>query len=97
MNYWKISKLKDGVKSLNNDEGNAVKSYLRQWLSVMHNGGKARAEQKQKRLMSTLDPKPSLKTLVEGLMTGIVLDKIEKYPVYDVLALYSVNSQVTRK
>ena len=47
--------------------------------------------------MSTLDPKPSLKTLVEGLMTGIVLDKIEKYPVYDVLALYSVNSQVTRK
>lgn len=97
MNYWKISKLKDGVKSLNNDEGNAVKSYLRQWLSVMHNGGKARAEQKQKRLMSTLDPKSSLKTLVEGLMTGIVLDKIEKYPVYDVLALYSVNSQVTRK
>lgn len=95
-NYWKIDKLKDGVKSLDNDEGNAVKSHLRQWLSVMHNGGKAQAVQKQKRLMSMLAPHSSLKTLVENLMTGIALDKIEKYPVYDVLALYSVNSQVTR-
>lgn len=96
-NYWKIDKLKYGVKSLNNDEGNAVKSHLRQWLSVMYNGRKAQAEQKQKRLISMLAPQSSLKTLVEDLMTGIALDKIKKYPVYDVLALHSINSQVTRK
>lgn len=95
--YWKISELKNDVTLLDNDEGNAVKSHLRQWLSVMHNGGKAQAAQKRKRLMSMLDSNSKLKTLTEDLMTGIALDKIEKYPVYDVLALHSVNSQVTRK
>ncbi|WP_293740190.1 hypothetical protein [uncultured Parabacteroides sp.] len=95
--YWKISELKNNVTLLDNDEGNAVKSHLRQWLSIMHNGGKAQAVQKRKRLMSMLDSNSKLKTLTEDLMTGIALDKIEKYPVYDVLALHSVNSQVTRK
>ena len=96
-NYWKIKELEDDVKSLDNDEGNAVKSHLRQWISIMHNGGIEQAAQKQKRLISVLESKSSLKALAEHLITNVTVNGIRKYPVYDALALHSINSQVTRK
>lgn len=96
-NYWTISELEENVESLDNDEGNAVKSHLRKWASTMHNGGKEQAAQKQKRLMSILGQKPSLKTLATHLMTGVTINNIQKYPVHDALAVHSINSQVTRK
>lgn len=95
--YWKISDLKECVKSLDSDEGNAVKSHLRQWMSIMHNVGNEQAAQKQKRLMSILDPTSSLRETTMHLMTGNLINGIQKYPVYDALALHSINSQVTRK
>lgn len=95
--YWKISDLQADVKSLESDEGNAVKSHLRQWVSILHTTGKWYAAQKHKRLISILDENSPLRETAMRLMTGITINEIQKYPAYDALVLHSINNQVTRK
>lgn len=100
--YWSITDLMDKVEKLSSDEGNAVKSHLRQWMGLMHkrNGGIEQAEQKKKRLLSVFDTdrNQDLSLLINNVLNPIIRKSddgsINVYPVYDVLALHSVFSQV---
>lgn len=86
---WTIEKLQNNVKCLDGKEGNAVKSHLRQWMSLMHNDKEA-ASQKAFRIIEILS-NTKLKEMVLH-----VTDGNEKSPVYDMLALSSIINQVTK-
>lgn len=88
-NYWGIGKLVDTVKELDNKDGNALKSDIRQWLSaLMECNGTGKAEQLRKRLEG-VNPE---KDLIAELTTA----KENRYPAYDVLSLYSIYYQKTK-
>lgn len=87
---WTIKKLQDQISLLEGKEGNAVKSHLRQWMSLMHNGNEA-AKQKLFRLLEILT-----NTELKKLVLTVTGDP-NKSPVYDMLALYSISNQTTKK
>lgn len=86
---WTIEKLQNNVKCLDGKEGNAVKSHLRQWMSLMHNDKEA-ASQKAFRIIEILS-NTKLKEMVLHVTGGN-----EKSPVYDMLALSSIINQETK-
>lgn len=100
--YWEINKLRNAISSLDSEDGNAVRSHLRQWMSLMYRqeNGNGQALQKKRRLQSLLEieNKEMLYQWVEDL-TGKVErgDGFSRYPVYDVLSLYSIEYLITRK
>lgn len=107
-NYWSIKDLKQKVDLLDNEEGNAVKSYLRQWMSLMHKkeNGIEQAKQSKKRMLVMLEGKDDLYDLVVRTTTGKgertkkegeEYLEIVKYPVYDILSLHTINCQKTKK
>lgn len=81
---WTIEELQKKVGEISGEDkdSNALKSHIRQWLSIRFNDA-AQAEQKLRRMKSTLESKESiikeLTTPVEG-----------RVPAYDVLTLHSV-------
>lgn len=91
--YMTIKELEDLAKRLDSDRGNPVKSHLRQWLTLLHNDPEL-ADQKLKRLRTVTD--------MPGLVNDITVklcrreNNITYYPVYDILALLTVNTQKTR-
>ena len=100
--YIRIAELIEMSNQLLNKEGNAIKSHLRQWLSLMHEDINV-AKQKINRVLSIVgdktDKAKNLKNLVSALTKAQprkVKDKdLLVYPVYDVLALHSVIYQDT--
>jgi hypothetical protein len=95
-----VKTLLEAVQQLNTDAGNAVKSHLRQWISMLHENPEA-AEQKLKRLRSMLKLKDTpetnaLDSLVEKITQGTKKDSIIFLPVYDILSLNSVINQDTK-
>ena len=100
--YLRIDELIEMSNQLLNKEGNAIKSHLRQWLSIMHDDINV-AKQKINRVLSIVgdktDKAKKLNKLVSTL-TNAQSRKIKEkdllvYPVYDVLALHSVTYQDT--
>lgn len=81
---WTIEELQEKVSEISGEDkdSNALKSHIRQWLSIRFNDA-SQAEQKLSRMKSTLDSK---KTIIEEL-TKTVEGRI---PAYDVLTLHSV-------
>lgn len=81
---WTIEEIQKMIGEINGEDkdSNALKSHVRQWLSIRFNDA-AQAEQKLRRMKSTLESKESiikeLTTPVEG-----------RVPAYDVLTLHSV-------
>lgn len=97
-NRWTIDELEGNVNLLDGKDGNAVKSHLRQWMSLMHENEDA-AKQKVFRIVSMLpDSQTKLKQLVE-CVTHCKEKREDKniYPVYDMLALHSILCQVTKE
>lgn len=87
---WTVKKLLDNVCLLDSKDGNAVKSDLRQWLSLMYvNSGMA---QQKKRRMLFLNKKNSrLSEVIEEATKGLDRnDDLKRYPAYDILALHSI-------
>ncbi len=108
--YWTVGDLLSNVNLLCGKEGNAVKSHLRQWLSLMHENPES-AKQKADRVGSLL--KNDLNNLVGTVVSGTGLGRtveieekkgdetekrnveVKKYPVYDMLAVHSVKNLKT--
>ncbi len=95
-----VDELKNYVLKLDGKEGNAVKSHLRQWMSLLHDNPEM-AKQKLLRLKSMT----SMRTYVEDVTKGVkkMVKKNEKdvevtfYPVYDILAIHTINNQKTKE
>lgn len=80
-------------------DGNAVKSHLRQWLSLMHNNPET-AVQKTERLLSMLNGK-DFYNLAKELTSGTIRkqqgEEVRCYAVYDVLAVVSLHKKTAKK
>lgn len=99
-NEKKIEKLLEDIKMLTTKEGNAVKSHLRQWMTLLHDNPAA-AKQKIKRLKSILNNKETgeaikLKGFVNKVTEGRKDNGITIYPVYDILSMHSIIHQDTK-
>lgn len=97
--YWQIGGLNNKVEQLSVDEGNSIKSHIRQWIGLMYkpDGGKGQAEQKKRRLLNMVEQQNvTFKSLVEEMTDYTTKNEVKRYPAYDVLSLYSVKYQITR-
>ena len=100
--YLTIAKLVATSNQLVGKDGNAIKSHLRQWLSLMHEDEKI-AKQKINRVLAIIGEKnKGLQNIVKNLTSSKCRENkhnkeksIFAYPVYDVLALHSVIYQQT--
>jgi hypothetical protein len=96
---WTISTFMECVSLLGGKSGNAVKSHLRQWLSLL-NRDEGMAEQKLARLLSIVPQKDvsKIKNIVEGCdrVVGKDSKKTKVLPTYDILAINSINNQKTK-
>ena len=95
---WCISDLINKVRELDGEEGNAVKSSIRQWLSAMHSD-KGYADQLLKRAKQIA--KGKAKDTLEDAVDSNRAVKIKNVPytacpAYDILSLHSVMYQVTK-
>lgn len=99
-----IKNLIDHANKLESKEGNAVKSHLRQWMTLMHDDTE-KAKPHLDRLLSNLSSRDkNLHKLVEGwtaprkekrTVNGEIKD-IDFYPIYDILAIHTINTQTTK-
>jgi len=98
---WLISELTEKAKQLEESkEGNAVKSHLRRWMSLLHDNPEM-AEQKLLRLKSMTTMRTYVENVTKGEKRkvknqGTEVEKIF-YPVYDILTIHTINTQNTRR
>ncbi len=90
---WTIDELQQQAGRLKGKEGNATKSSLRQWITILHDGVE-QAEQRKERML-TIVPK-SLETLVKIALRGEEREGKKCYPVQDILTLHTINTQQTK-
>lgn len=89
---WSIDNLVKSVKDLDDKEGNALKSGIRQWLTaLLENGGEEKAKQVYSRLHEITSKKDIAERLTKKRSGGS-----EAVPAYDVLSLHSIESQQTK-
>lgn len=97
---WTIEKLKENAKNLESKEGNAVKSHLRNWISLLHDNPDM-AVQKLERLKSMMPDTETGKKLLNMIKdvtnNDCVRDKNIVYPVYDILTIHTINTQKTKE
>ncbi len=106
---WSILSLIENSNKLNGEEGNAVKSGLRNWLTLLHEN-KEMAAQKLNRLIdvSSATMKDFIASVAKDSDGSYVRKTTKKdsegtdyvvtvYPVYDMLAIHTINNQNTRK
>lgn len=106
-NRWSVETLIRNAARLNGEEGNAVKSGLRNWLTLLHDNP-GLAAQKLSRMMEVA---PGMKEFIASVALdspGSGVRKTKKkdqegneldvtvYPVYDLLAIHTINNQTTR-
>lgn len=103
---WSVEELKNAAIKLDSEEkeGNAVKSHIRQWLTLIHEGQTAKADQKLWR-MKELYRGSEWEKLINKLTDNKVMRKetnendkkidVTYYPAYDVLVQHTINTQVT--
>lgn len=89
---WLVSELMERSKKLDGKEGNAVKSHLRNWMSLLHDNP-AMAEQKLLRLKTIT----SMVDYVNEVTSGAQRNDKTTYPVYDILAIHTINTQKTKE
>ena len=106
---WSIGTLVKNTDKLNGEEGNAVKSGLRNWLTLLHDNSGLAAQ----RLSRLIDVSSAgMKVFIESVAKdspGSYVRKTTKkdsegkdfnvtiYPVYDMLAIHTINNQNTKK
>lgn len=87
--FWSIDSLVGKVEELNDKDGNALKSDIRQWLSAMvQPNGSAKARQLLRRL-EVINPK-------NKVLRELTTLNRNSYPAYDVLSLHSIYYQKTK-
>ena len=90
-NRWTVENLLKKANALEGKEGNAVKSHLRQWTGMLHDKPKM-AEQ----MLFRLKEITSMTDYVNEVTTGIAEEGVTRYPVYDILAIHTINTQETK-
>lgn len=99
-NRWTIENLTEKVKNLQGKEGNTVKSHLRNWMSLIHNNYDM-STQKLERLKSITTMKVFVDSVTKETSRTIIKDGkkelITTYPVYDILAIHTINNQQTKE
>lgn len=93
---WTVDELKDCVNKLDDKEGNAVKSHLRQWMSLLHDNPEM-AKQKLLRLKSMTTNKELLDLIEKVTFEYKDKNVLYKSPVYDILAIHTINNQMTKE
>ena len=101
---WSVEKLKkhvnllDGVGLKDEKKGNAVKSNLRNWLSLLHDNP-GLADQKRIRLKELLDTNNEDDKKLRAFVDEITAPTTSGFttPCYDILSLLTINNQVTKK
>ncbi|MDE6561194.1 MAG: hypothetical protein K2K75_07430 [Muribaculaceae bacterium] len=106
---WSIGTLIENTDKLNGEEGNAVKSGLRNWLTLLHDNA-GFAAQRLSRLMDVSSA--GMKVFIESVAKDSPGSNVRKttkkdsegkdyvvthYPVYDMLAIHTINNQNTKK
>lgn len=89
---WLVDTLNEKVEEFNDKEGRAVKSHLRQWMGQLHDNPEM-AKQHLERLKSITSKKSFVNEVTKGTKRGDVV----VYPVYDLLAIHTINTQKTKK
>ena len=89
---WTVLDLINNTKDFDGEDGNAVKSHLRNWMSMLHDNP-AMAEQKLERLKSMTSMFQFVDAITKGKKRGDVI----VYPVYDMLAIHTINTQITKE
>lgn len=91
-----IKDLKDYVARLADKEGNAVKSHLRQWMSLLHDN--PRMAQRKLRRLKSMTTDDVLRKLIERVTFDYPNSKKEyRSPVYDILAIHTIINQETKE
>ncbi len=91
---WTVRRLLEEVSKLKGKEGNAVKSDIRQWMSLMSDGPE-KAEQKKKRVTTVSGNRE--RQLFDAATTSCDRGQVKAYPAYDMLSLHSILSLQTKK
>lgn len=92
---WTVSMLEKAVDELDNEDGNVVKSGIRQWLGVLTDShDTAKGLQKIERMKDIAGSRQ--KTLIDTLTKGIGRQNTLTFPAYDVLSLHSIMFQKTK-
>ncbi len=89
---WTIDELLENIKVFDGSIGNAIKSGLRNWLSLLHSNV-GQAKQYMERLKDVSGEKEYLEKIAGG---NFKREAITVYPVYDMLAIYTIQTQETR-
>lgn len=98
---WTVDELMEKSEDLESKEGNAVKSHLRQWMSLLHDNPEM-AKQKLLRLKSMTAMDAYVDEVTKGTKK-IVKKKdgedkeVSVYPVYDILSIHTINTQKTKE
>lgn len=89
---WSVDELMAYAKLIDekDKDGSAVKSHLRNWMSLLKEGNSGMAEQKLKRMKSIVTDKELL-----SLINNVTED--ERIPAYDILAIHTINTQETKE
>ncbi len=97
---WLVSDLTEKAKLLESKEGNAVKSHLRNWISLLHDNPDM-AVQKLARLKSMLpdteEGKELLKLVKDVTDDTRLRNDVTIFPVYDLLTIHTINTQKTKE
>jgi hypothetical protein len=100
-NRWSVGYLKNIVSELDSESGNALKSGLRNWMSVLHENTAA-ADQLLNRIKSITELKELANDLTNKNRMRTYKDEeghdkmVNVYPVYDALTIKVINSQTTK-
>lgn len=94
---WTIDKLVSVAKELAKDGNNEVKTHVREWMTLIHDG-EAKAQQKSERVKGLLAERFSDKY---ALYKSLAVDSRcvgdeKRYAAYDALALLTINTQNTQ-
>lgn len=97
---WTIDRMMEKVMLLKSKEGNAAKSHLRQWITILSDSGLHAAELKMDRVVSIIEDK-NLEELLSQATTpvtrGTEAKPLQCYSTYDILSIFSVIYQETNK
>lgn len=94
---WSVKELREQSKRFRDKEGNAVKAHLRNWLTLLHENP-AMADQKLDRLLEITKLGGFVRSVAkkDGNSVRTREDGVTVYPVYDLLAVHTIDTQKTR-
>lgn len=108
---WTISMLEDTVRELDNEDGNVVKSGIRQWLGILsgsHNLAKGVQKIERMKEIAGVKQKELISKLTNGVSRKVKSEKgntedgkskevdLTSFPAYDILSLHSIMFQKTK-